>query len=1049
MKKRVLVCSAILAALGCASAYGQATSRVDTIQYSDNLSTWVLGQVSETTTNGVVVSQTIYDPTTSLPTATYSFGLLKSATTYNADGTIATTTDGNGNATVFKNYMRGIPQEVDFPATPDQTSGTSITAVVDSLGQINSIVDQNGSKTCYGYDAMGRISSIQLPSDDPSATGQCDGTTTSINFSPITSAQYGLPAGSWQQSMITGNAVTQTFYDGLWRPVVAQTYDQSNTNASISQVITRYDVDGNVAFKSYPQRTVDASVTNTWGDPTQTPNATGTHAVYDALDRMVSKTQDAEAGVQVKTTTNYLAGFQTQVIDPNNNVTTTSYLTYDEPTTDWPISISAPDGVTQAITRDAFGSPTSITQSGSYNGQAMSVTKYLAYDTYHRLCRFYDPETNSTVYNYDNNNNIAWLATGQSIAGDGTVCGQNQVASSNQTVRTYDAMNRLTSESPPSGTQATIYHYDALGRHVGSITGILIDGISYDRTGHITQERQWIPGDANYNRSISYIYDSYGHRVNIIYPDGAVIGEFPDALGRPTVVQGGSTFFASAIDYLPDGHIASYLMGNGVSFGQTENTRQLPSDRLYFQSSSNLYAESYTYDANANITAIADGVSGSNSQTLGYDGLNRLTYNNAPHAWGTETYTYDPLNNLRATMQGAASVTFNLDTNYRFNTTLIDGALFAAYQYDANGNRNVTTAYGVNVPQTFDAKNQLLSDANTATYFYDEAGLRIKKTLASGANSYFFYNHDGQLLYTYDASSGVGTDYMYLNGQLIARTTTNGTITYLLTDRLGTPVREMGSSGQVTQSFMYRPFGQLFSGVNQSQPGFTGHMNDAETSYTYMQARYYDAGVERSMSPDPVYPTAGDIFSFNRYAYADNNPIVRTDPDGRDPDFAFGVAVGLSPWISDKDKAFLQRVFAQAQHGQTMAEGVGVGQSLKEVADVKDVSKGAMAAFLVKAAVILLKRVGTAGGSRAGKSFTANGRAEIDSANAQRNGGVNVCEECNEVVVPGQKSQRGVTPPSNERQRDHIIPRSAGGDGDPSNGQILCRACNLKKSDST
>jgi 5-methylcytosine-specific restriction endonuclease McrA len=47
----------------------------------------------------------------------------------------------------------------------------------------------------------------------------------------------------------------------------------------------------------------------------------------------------------------------------------------------------------------------------------------------------------------------------------------------------------------------------------------------------------------------------------------------------------------------------------------------------------------------------------------------------------------------------------------------------------------------------------------------------------------------------------------------------------------------------------------------------------------------------------------------------------------------------------------------------------------------------------------------------------------------------------------GQKSEKGVSPPSSERQRDHIIPKSQGGDGSPANGQVLCRGCSLEKSD--
>ncbi|NMO20008.1 hypothetical protein HPC49_21985 [Pyxidicoccus fallax] len=79
--------------------------------------------------------------------------------------------------------------------------------------------------------------------------------------------------------------------------------------------------------------------------------------------------------------------------------------------------------------------------------------------------------------------------------------------------------------------------------------------------------------------------------------------------------------------------------------------------------------------------------------------------------------------------------------------------------------------------------------------------------------------------------------------------------------------------------------------------------------------------------------------------------------------------------------------------------------------------------------------------------FTPAGKREIDAEKAAKNGGVKKCETCGIEVVPGQKSERGVSPPLNQPEREHLIPKSQGGGGSPSNGQVLCRGCNLGKSD--
>lgn len=109
-----------------------------------------------------------------------------------------------------------------------------------------------------------------------------------------------------------------------------------------------------------------------------------------------------------------------------------------------------------------------------------------------------------------------------------------------------------------------------------------------------------------------------------------------------------------------------------------------------------------------------------------------------------------------------------------------------------------------------------------------------------------------------------------------------GTVTYVYTDPLGTPLAEADTNGVVMATFDYAPYGHQVLGSSVSGPGYTGHVNDADTGLVYMQARYYDPDAGRFLSVDPVVIKPEELFSFNRFVYANANPIVRIDPDGRD-----------------------------------------------------------------------------------------------------------------------------------------------------------------------
>ena len=100
---------------------------------------------------------------------------------------------------------------------------------------------------------------------------------------------------------------------------------------------------------------------------------------------------------------------------------------------------------------------------------------------------------------------------------------------------------------------------------------------------------------------------------------------------------------------------------------------------------------------------------------------------------------------------------------------------------------------------------------------------------------------------------------------LLSATARAGTVTYVYTDPQGTPLAEADASGTITATFDYAPYGSQALGTPPSGPGYTGHVNDPESGLVYMQARYYDPAVGRFLSADPVTPSPGNTFNFNRY----------------------------------------------------------------------------------------------------------------------------------------------------------------------------------------
>jgi YD repeat-containing protein len=715
---------------------GQSPIEESTV-YLNDTNHWVLG-LPLTVTNvgtGEVESSNSYNSLDEL-TARARFGQTLMGYTWNGAGQLASFTDGNSHTTTLGSYYRGIPRTIGYP------DGTSESLTVDDLGQITAITDQAGHTTHYGYDAIGRIAKITYPYD--SGVDSASWYPKTFSYSYATGAERGVGAGHWRRTTTQGSSVDTTYFDAKLRPVLD---DTSNGSAHISTA-TGYDWRGLTTFASYPAS----------GSPALSDSALahGTHSAYDALGRLTKTQQDSELGT-LTTTTAYLPGPGTQVTDPKGNVTVTYDQAFDQPVYSVPWSISAPGGVKQSIHRDIYGNPTAIIQSGSYGTETDSVTKTLAYDSYHRLCRTTEPETGSTVLAYDGANNVAWSADGLAVAGSG--CGQDQVAAAAKTIRTYDALNRVRTIAPPSGTQGTIYTYDALGHVKTAVSGVATQTYAYNSLGLLTGETLAVAG-SGFTWALGYGYDAYGHLASVSYPAGTGTSESvsyaPDAWGRPT--RAGS--YATGVSYAPDGQIQSFTFASGTSYLADQNMRQLTSNFSYGADSTLAISQDLVYDKNGNLTTVTDLVDGTRSKAFGYDALNRLTSaTSSPQLYGTESYTYDPINNLRTRLIDGATYSYNYDATNRLLSITQGATTVDSFGYDARGNE--TAKDGTTL--TFDAKHQLTGIPGLESYAYDAEGRRVEK-LAEGSNYpvYSFYDHAGQLMYQYDPATATATDYIHL-----------------------------------------------------------------------------------------------------------------------------------------------------------------------------------------------------------------------------------------------------------------------------------------------
>lgn len=648
---------------------------------------------------------------------------------------------------------------------------------------------------------------------------------------------------------------------------------------------TQFNSIGDATSISSPETTASityASGVNSHLPTSVTENGQTVNMTYDNRGNLLTVSKNGITNTYTYNTKNDVTSHK----DGKNYTTNYSYDNKGNLT-----QISRPgNGGNINISRNDYGQATSVTNpSGittnySYNANGLvnqvsmplGITTSATYDNASRLLSTTDANNKITTYQYDANDNLT-----QSTDANGGIV-----------QHTYDANdNHLTIKNPKNETQTNTYNFDddmlaseSFGPHTKSY--------SYNADGSLAS---FTRGNGTFN----YTYDNLGRMTN----DGQTQYAY-DSRNRITSITNTNGTLTLNYDNLDRMTSYSDYFGNTVSYTYDANNNVT---KITYPGNKQV---NYVYDANNRCTSITDWNGKTTTYTYTYltdDRISQITLPNGTKA----VYTYDAagrptgISNKKANNTVISEYSFTLDNGGNHTGEVINEPSFAAalqnitagttnygnYPYNrmsSQGSTSVThnTAGAITnkTPNsyTYDLNDNLLtvSGAMTAQFKYDGAGNRREKTV-NGTNTRYVLDILGmsQVLMETNASNAAQYYYVYGPSGLLYRTkASNNTNQYYHYDYRGSTTAITNESQVVTHSYSYDPFGKVLASTEAdfNPYRYVGQHGVAYESdnLVFMRARYYDPSMGRFISEDPIW-------HLNLYPYADNNPIMMIDYDGK------------------------------------------------------------------------------------------------------------------------------------------------------------------------
>jgi YD repeat-containing protein len=796
--------------------------------------------------------------------------------TPNANGTVATSTDVNGQLTTYSYAATGSGgcNSLLLTGTSTTVNGVALTSGRTwdcNGGVVLSATDANGNQSTTTYDSMFRVTSATDP----------------LLFTVNKSYTATSATSSWSFGNGAYSSSTTATVDGLGRSIRTQTTHGSS-----------YDTEstGYVAANPYPYTESEQPCLTSLGQDC----AFSSYHYVDALGRK-AKDQDGNTG-NVSITYNQNDVQTTLSPAPTGEHTKVTQVEYDglgRVTSTCTIQTSGGsacgqvDGGSGVLTINSysFGSGSSTVSSSRGSQTRTTVSDALGRPTSNTT-----PESGTVSSTYDSNGNLSRVTYADSsylnFAYD-VLHRATDITNSSQSATSPCKRFRFDSttnqyRTPPSGYNGSTA--DILGRLMEAETDdcagnqLTDEWFAYNNDGQLTDVWESTPHSGGYYHTTAGYYLNGVLNTLSGIPGYSTFSLSLDTNGRPNAVGLGSLSIVTSVTRNAAGNPTNIgyatPYNNSDTFTYDANSGLMNTFSYSFHSTT----ESGTLTWNANRTlqqmAIVDGFNsaGTETCTFSYDDVARLLTDNCGSSLWNQSYSYDQFDNITKT--GNPGTSWN--PGYNSANNRITGA-----SYDGRGN----VTYDLNNSYTWNIYNKMASAATGTShatcgsvyycFTYDAFGRPVEKS-SNTTYTEILYSPIG-LTALMSGSTTVTSAVLPLPGGEAVWCTDSGCSgqrsilhrDWLGTTRLATDL----NGGQVTVDTGFSPYGETYDTVidynNRQQ--FAGDFQSLLSWLYDTPNREFDVtSGSRWLSPDPAHA------SWNAYSYP-TDPNSQVDSSGLRP----------------------------------------------------------------------------------------------------------------------------------------------------------------------